>query len=88
MATIELGDYAANDIKNVSMNGASMIVGSCTDGDVVKHPFRVVLAVVVGISSAVAAGQRLHCDRSTAGQITFADAANTGDIIDFAIIGY
>jgi len=89
MATVNVTDYAANDIIQARLlTNLKLIAGKCTDGDVIKHPLTKVIAAVATSNTAVAAGSQLQVDTSTDGQITVTDPGNSGDTISFVILGW
>ena len=88
MSTYTLADYDAQDIRRYHTDGMEHVVGSVTEGDVVEHPFGVYVRVICNLTTTPGADSRLYADRSTAGQVTFTDSANTGDTVDFHIFGF
>ena len=88
MSTYGADDYAAQDFKEFTANGAMMVAGRAEEGDVVKYKFHTLVAAVAVYSEAPGAGSQLFVDRSTDGQVTFTDAASSSKDIDFVLIGY
>jgi len=92
MATVAIEDYAEYGIVEGRMNGLRSLArgngkSSLAEADVVKHGFTTVLGCVATYADAPGVDEQLYVDLSTAGQITFTDAAANIDLT-FIMFGY